>query len=93
MVGRRLSFREGVRLDAAIDAVKAGMSVRTAESVFRIAKTTVHRHATAPQSTKGNIGRRPAFSADEEAVVVDLISDYAARGIPLSRTQLQDAFA
>eukprot|EP00171_Calliarthron_tuberculosum_P006070 IDg6070t1 len=96
-----LSRRRRLRLDEAVEAVRSGMTLRDAEKVFRIARSTLHRHTkgrerpASPEvssSTSRKLGRPPAFAAGEEEVIVELLTHYAHRGLPLSRLHAQEAF-
>lgn len=84
---------------AAVDAVRDGMTLRDAESNFRVARSTVHFYATAKDTPPPGAeahrphGRPPTFSAHEEKVVVDLLCHYSDRGVPLARAHAQEAFA
>lgn len=96
MVSSRLSAREQARLGAATEAVRKGMKLRLAERLFRVARSTIHRHARADQKNMSQAspsGRTPALAAAEEQVIVDLIQRYSDRGLPLTRTHVRDAFA
>lgn len=98
MVNRVLSYRERIRLAAAVTAVQTGMTVRAAEKKFRIARSTIHRltfkqTAAVAAAEHRDRGHPRAFVAEEEKVIVDLLCRYAERGIPLSRDHLKEAFA
>eukprot|EP00171_Calliarthron_tuberculosum_P002656 IDg2656t1 len=89
-----------LRLEAAVSAVRHGMSFRKAEKTFGLPRSTVHRMvqqqlsaASPPMLPRAPVGRPPAFSPAEEQVVVDLLYRYADRGAPLNRVHLQEAFA
>eukprot|EP00171_Calliarthron_tuberculosum_P001518 IDg1518t1 len=95
-----LSRRANARLRDAIEAVRSGATLRQAAKDFRIAKSTLHRHAGGCARTSseeplrraaGGVGRPPAFAQEEEKVIVDLLQYYANKGLPLSRLHAQEA--
>ncbi len=78
-------------------AVRRGLSFRKAKKIFRLPPSTIHRHLqralrahTVPNLP---VGRRPAFTKDEETVIVDILCRYSDHGVSLSRMHLQEAFA
>lgn len=77
------------------------MTLRQAEKTYRVARSTLHRHSqgttpspapTDASRATGGAGRPPAFAPEEEKVVVDLLTRYAHKGLPLSRLHAQEAF-
>eukprot|EP00171_Calliarthron_tuberculosum_P004807 IDg4807t1 len=101
MVKQRLTYRVPPPSRGRDRRCAERMKLRAAESMFRVAKSTIHRHAVKHRPAArpddlppcGRPGRPTAFSAAEEKVVVDLLCRFADRGIPLSRAHLKEAFA
>ena len=70
------------------------MSVRKAATQFHVPKSTVHRavNRTKHPTKVRKPGRPQALADDEEQIIVGTLKLYADRGVPLSRTNLYEAF-
>lgn len=83
-----------------IEAVRSGVTLREVEKMFRLSRSTVHRHMqrmlnaeAGMRSDKQKAGRRRAFTESEESIVVEMLCRYSDRGVPLGRKQVAEAFA
>jgi len=80
------------RLNAALEHVAKGMTFRAAAKKFGLSSSTLHRHRHAARPLS-KPGRRRALTEQEEALIVDLLLRYAARGTPLTRAHLGEAIS
>lgn len=82
----------------AIALVRANVSsLRVAGAKYHIAKSTLHdklkRSLNRNQLESKPRGRKNAFTAEEESVIVELLCKYSDKGIPLLRRHLIEACA
>ncbi|XP_025161698.1 uncharacterized protein LOC112590140 isoform X1 [Harpegnathos saltator] len=78
-------------VEKAVDAVRLGMSLRTASKTFGVPKSTVYSKVKNIHSMNATLGPASILTPDEEDLLVKWIFHSSDKGFPVTKDQLLDS--